>query len=99
PGREPDDQDHQHRGAAAAGRPGPPGRRRVTGRGTDERTRPGSNPGPLIMRQAIAPDGLISHISGMQKTSNRLAKTGQYASVGRAADGVVILRPAVPPKH
>jgi hypothetical protein len=51
------------------------------------------------MRQAIAPDGLISHISGMQKTSNRLAKTGQYASVGRAADGVVILRPAVPPKH
>jgi len=27
------------------------------------------------------------------------SKTGQYASVGRAADGVRILRPAVPPKH
>jgi hypothetical protein len=39
------------------------------------------------------------HILRMEKSSARIAGTGQSASLGRAADGVVILRPAVGPKH
>ena len=35
----------------------------------------------------------------MRKTQTAGAKARQYESIGRAADGVVILRPAVPPKH
>jgi len=35
----------------------------------------------------------------MEKSAARIAKTGQRASLGRAADGVVILRPPVGPKH
>lgn len=41
----------------------------------------------------------MPHIRLMEKSSARIAKTGQRASLGRAADGVVILRPPVGPKH
>jgi hypothetical protein len=42
---------------------------------------------------------MISHIRSMAKASGRGLKNDRYDSVGRAADGVVILRPAIPPKH
>lgn len=39
------------------------------------------------------------HIVCMEKSSTRIAKPNQRASLGRASDGVVILRPPVGPKH
>jgi hypothetical protein len=39
------------------------------------------------------------HIRVMEKSFTRIAKPGRQASLGRASDGVVILRPAVGPKH
>lgn len=42
----------------------------------------------------------MRHIWIMGKFSDdRNTKSGQYASVGRASDGVVILKPAARPKH
>jgi hypothetical protein len=48
---------------------------------------------------AIDPVNGMPHIRLMEKSSSRMAKTGQSASLGRAADGVLILRPPVGPKH
>lgn len=35
----------------------------------------------------------------LKRSTYRDPKTGKFGAVGRTADGVVILRPAVPPKH
>lgn len=35
----------------------------------------------------------------LKRSSYRDPRQGKFGAVGRTADGVVILRPAVPPKH
>jgi hypothetical protein len=43
----------------------------------------------------------MGHLIDMTKASKASGKsrTGRYESVGRTSDGVVILKPAVPPTH
>lgn len=41
----------------------------------------------------------MRHILRMEKSSARVSKAREGGPLGRAADGVVILRPAVGPKH